>query len=205
MWGFLSTIVIGLIAAMTTFVFQTRSWRKKNREEIRKVERQAAIQTVELIGDAFDRRYHAHRKLLGALDTNNKNLETIYAEYNNEVDAWMIALSKNWAKLSVYFDRKTADSFFRECHVPLKDSGDGLQLRYRHGWNLSSVDKDIALLILKNLQVARRNFQRLQRDLLERVKENEFGSVQYWNNMRHGKLADISVLFLVSRLFGVTK
>ena len=205
MWGFFSTIVIGLIAAITTFVFQSRSWRKKNREEIRRVERQAAIQTVELIGDAFDRRYHAHRKLLGALNTNNPDLETIYAEYNNEIDTWMVALSKNSAKLTVYFDQETADSFFYECHVPLAKSGDGLQLRYRHGWDLSRKDIVIASHILNNLQVARKNFQRLQSDLLGRVKDNEFGSVQYWNNMRYGKLSDFSMLFLVSRLFGVTK
>ncbi|WP_170347324.1 hypothetical protein [Ruegeria atlantica] len=205
MWGFLSTLALGLIAAMTTFTFQARSWREKNREDIRKEERQAALQTVELIGDAFDKRYHAHRKLLGALNIDDKNLETIYAEYNKEVDAWMTALSRISARLSVYFDRETATSFVYECHDPLKDSGDGLQLRYRHGWDLSSVDTAIASRIFPNLQVARRNFQRFQRNLLERVENDEFGSVQYWNNTQHGKLEDISVLFLVSRLFGVAK
>jgi C-terminal processing protease CtpA/Prc len=205
MWGFLSTIALGLIAAMTTFTFQARSWREKNREEIRRDERQAALQTVELIGDAFDKRYHAHRKLLSALNVKDKNLESIYAEYNNEVDAWMTALSKISARLSAYFDRETATSFETECHRLLKESGDGLQLRYRYDWDLSSVDKAIASSVISNLQVARRNFQRFQRGLLERIENNEFGSVQYWNNTHHGKLEDISVLFLVSRLFGVAK
>lgn len=203
MGGFLSTLTLGVIAAVIGSYLQHRSWRHRTQEDIFQKEFKEATTIVTELGTAVDKRYVAQHAYFRKVETGNADEEAI-SEIREAIDKWLEEFSYFKSKILLYFGNTAARKFETEIHRLLVETTAVIARTKRYGYEELSQDHKIEYdRVLRRMNFTRYVTYKYLNELNERIANREFGRTQLINNIHLGHLDDISRTYLIQRLLGL--
>jgi len=203
MGSFLSTLILGLIAALIGAMIQQRTWRHRSMVELAENDREEARQAIEALSSALDKRLEAQRAFTNRVMNGSAAPEDVSA-YKSATTAWMGEYSTNKSRLYHSFGMDIAVQFEREIQKPIQSASAVVGLGWRLGVNrLCSRDRDLFLKSEVRLSVIQYDVFKFLNELNDRVSHGQIGRSKAINNLDENNPEMISHLYLIRRLLGI--
>lgn len=203
MASFLSTLLLGLIAAVIGAAIQQRTWRHRSLVDLKEREYSEAKKTVEEISHALDKRLAAQR-LFTNLVLDGKSTEEDRLNYRDALMIWMGDFSSNKSKLYHSFGMDAVIDFEEKVQWSLQGASAIVSLGLKHGvTGLCTRDRNAFLGSEQKLNVIQYDIYKFLNELNDRIKNGEIGRSRAINNLSENDLSMISRLYLVRRLLGM--
>ena len=203
MTKFLSTLFLGVIAAMVGTYLQHRSWKNRSIEDAKQREFNDSLEIVDTLGRAVSKRLTAQRHFLSLLNDASVSESDIEA-YRNSVFDWMNEFTPFKSKVLHYFGKDESLKFENQIHSQLREASDILMRTYKLGYeNLSTNDKKEHDSVGASINVAQYTAAKFINLLNEKISNGEIGKTARTNNVESGDLGMISKTYLIQRLFAL--
>lgn len=194
----LFSLGLTIAGALVGAWLQHRSWINQNWQRTREEKTRTALATVEDAAKLIDRRLFRQRRFLWSLQKNNpQEVATARQAYQEAVTEWMDNLGRLKAELWMSFDRWTAVRFEEDIHDSFARVGRDLEKVLRQG--------NPALLATNERELDRlgRSGYEFVHMLLERIAAENINGLAGHNDLSYRNWENLSVGFLVRRLFGI--
>ncbi len=203
MLKFLSTLFLGLIAAVIGASIQQRTWRHRALVELREKEYSEARQAVEDLSASLDKRLEAQRTftnlaLSGSLTDDAKE------EYKKATATWMGSFSTNKSKIYHSFGKSSVETFETQIQHSLQYASAIVSLGAKLGTeNLCTRDRNEYLSSEQKLSVIQYDVYRFLNELNDRIASGDIGRTKAINNLDENDLSMVSRVYLARRLLGI--
>lgn len=200
---FISTLLLGLLAAVIGAMIQGRTWRHRSLVELKEKEYNEARKIIEEISSALDRRLSAQRSYTNSVLSGSASNEVV-TEYKKATTDWMGNFSSNKSKLHHLFGRDTVLEFEDGIQNKLQYASAIVSLGRREGVDrLCSRDKKLFNQSENKLNFIQHEIYRFLNELNQRVSNGEIGRTRAINNLNENDPTMISRVYLVRRIFGL--
>jgi len=203
MVNFLSTLLLGLIAAVIGATIQQRTWRHRSLVELKEKEHGEARQAVEHLSQALDQRLDAQRTYTNLVMNGNITSADVDA-YRKATTVWMASFSSNKSKIYHSFGKMVVEDFERNVQNPLQYASAIVSLGRRLGAErLCTRDRKLFLASDQKLGFVQYGIYKFLNELNDRISNGEIGRTKAINNLNENDASMISRIYLIRRLLGI--
>ena len=201
--AFLSTLILGIVAAIVGSYLQYRSWRHRYFTELRDRERADAMKLLDDLSQAIDRRLTVQRSYVSkAIRSDVQDADS--QRHREALDNWMGSFSSFKARIGDLFGYDTVLIFENSVHKSMRDVSALTALKVRDGLeNLSAEHRYRFHRIEEEMSLAHHTAYRFLRELNGLLANGSYGRSQYINDIKSNDLSLLTKSYLLRRLLAL--